>query len=178
MAKSSMSDQRKADNQRKCGANRQLVFRGAIAKDEIDTFSGKDVVHLILVFSDDLSFRLFTPRESVAKKTAMNETLGSLCKALGTDFDDVPACFGWEDFATTIVDFLAPYKHKTIFAKVTLNQNHWPTYGTGECFSDHPDMEYSEADMTYLDHSEGDIAHSNEGAPPSWDDGLPSNIPF
>lgn len=176
MAKSSLSDQRKAENQRKCGANRQLIFRGAIAKDEIDSFTGKDVVHLILVFSDDLSFRLFTPRESVAKKTAMNETLGSLCEALGADFDNVPACFGWEDFATTIVDFLYPYKGKQVFAKVTLNSGHWPTYGTGRCFSSTPDMEYSEADMTYLEHGEGDIAHSAEGTPPNWN--VDNDIPF
>lgn len=191
MARSSLTDQRKADNQRKCGANRQLVFRGVVAKDEVDNLTGKDVIHLILLFSDELSFRLFDPRISVAKKNTMASTLGSLCEALGINWNDMPACFGWEDFATSFVKFMDEHRRKSVFAKVTLNSNHWPTLGTdnhlipmgfkdGEviygydrCFSMTNDLEYSDADMTYLDHSEGDLAHPAEQGrvtPPAKED--------
>lgn len=163
MARSSLTDQVRQNNQRKCGANRQLIFRGAVAKDEIDNLTGKDVVHLILLFSDNLSFRLFTPRDSVAKKSAMADTLGSLCGALGCDWGDIPACFAWEDFCTTMVSFLDKHRGKMIYAKVTLNKNYFPTYGTGKCFSEMDDMEYSDADLTYLEHGEGDLAHPGEG---------------
>lgn len=173
-----MTDQWKEKNQRKCGANRQLIFRGAVAKDEVDNLTGKDVVHLILLFSDELSFRLFDPRISVGKKNAIAATLGSLCEALGIDWNDVPACFGWEDFTTTMVDFLEPHKRKQVYAKVTLNKSFWPTYGTDRCFSAHPDMSYSDADLTYLDNAEGDLAHPSEGTSGTTDNGGYDDLPF
>lgn len=169
-----LNDQRKLDNQRKCGANRLLVFMGAVAKDEVDSMTGKDVVHLILLFSDGISFRLFDPRQAVNKKSGMAVTLGSLCEALGVDWGDVPGCFGWEDLCSTLVTFFAPHTSKSVYAKITLNAGGWPTYGTGRCFSAEPDMIYSKDDLIYLETGEGDLAHPtparNIVSPPTYDD--------
>jgi hypothetical protein len=73
----------------------------------------------------------------------------------------MPVCFGWEDFTVSFVKFIDPGKRMQVYAKVTLNAGGWPTYGTGRCFSREADMTYSDADMTYLDTAEGDLAHTD-----------------
>lgn len=178
----SASDQTKQNNLRKTGANRLLVFRGAVAHDDIDSYSGKDVVYLDLVFSDQLSFRLFSPRESVAKRTSLATTLGALCEAFGIDFNDFPFCFTWEDFSAAFAKFTEPHKRKPVYVKVTLNSGGWPVLGTDRCFSLLNDMEYSDADLLFLDTAEGDLAHPNE-VPNPVDVGAPNtpdndDLPF
>lgn len=174
----SASDQTKQNNLRKTGANRLLYFRGAVAHDDVDSFSGKDVVYLDLVFSDQLSFRLFSPRESIAKRSSLACSLGALCSALGLDFNDMPFCFTWEDFAASFSKFTEEGKRRPVYCKVTLNSGGWPILGTGRCFSSTNDMEYSDADLLFLDTQEGDLAHPNEipvpdtraSTDPSYDD--------
>ncbi len=176
MARPASKDQ-EANNKAKCGANRFLFFRGAVAFDAEDSYTGKDVVYLDLLFSEGISFRLFNPRENVAKRGVLAATLGSLCTALGDDFNNVPGCFQWEDFAVKFQEFVDPYKLTKIYVKVTLNSNRWLIPGTGKCFSNTNDMEYSDADLLFLETPDGDLAHPGE-KPKAGDDDLYGDLPF
>lgn len=158
----SASEQVKQQNQAKCGANRYLLFRGAVAFDSVHPTTGKDVVYLDLLFSDGLSFRLFNVGDAVASRSKMAVTLGALCSALGLDFNDLQGVFTWEDFAEAFQKFVEPGRYTHVYAKVTINKDGWPIFGTGRCFSSDPDLEYSDGDTMFLTTSEGDLAHPNE----------------
>lgn len=175
MAKVATKD-KKNENQAKCAPNRLLTFRGIVALDAEDTRSGKDTVHMVLQFSDGLSFRLFSPRDNVKKRSLQAITLGSFCAACDLDWGNVPGCFQWEDYVTTFQSFVESCRGKQLYTKVTLNGAGWPNLGSDRCFSKESDMEYSDLDMLFLDSPDGDMAHPGEHPVPEsekWDNDLP-----
>lgn len=145
-----LTEDRISKNAPKCGANVQLTFKGVVpvaAKYQ----NGTDYTRLDLLFSDDISIKVFDPRRSPRDKTTMMTRLAYLADALNEDVRDIPPCKGgWEEFVTEVVNLIHHKKGMTVFAKITLNEAGWIEPGEGKCFSKVPDMEFTDADTRFL----------------------------
>lgn len=144
--------------------NRELIFRGCI---EVPFISrGQDGLYLKVLFSDGVAIREFNPDLSVRRRSLLATRWGYLCEALGLDFNDIPFCHDYESFVATFIDFTAPKKGTLVYAKLTVDEDGWLILGTDKCFSDRPDMEYSDEDRENLDTDLMDEQNRMQTEPP------------
>lgn len=149
-------DERLEKNSSRCGANVLLEFKSAVAVDAVDR-RGDDITYLDLRFSGHIDLRLKSPMRSYKARSVQANELGCLFAALGLDFNDVPPCpGGWEEFVPEIVAALAPKRLESLYAKLTVNEHGYIVPGEGKCFSQVPDMEYSDQDLRFLKLGEPD----------------------
>jgi hypothetical protein len=135
--------------------NKELVFRSAI---EVQTeYKGKDALYMKVLFSDGVKITQFNPQDVIRKKSELAVRWGSLCEALGLDFNDIPYCPDFETFVETFINFTFPARGRMVYAKLTVDENGWLQLGTGTCFSKNPDMEYSDEDREHLKLDDMDI---------------------
>jgi hypothetical protein len=142
------------------GPNKELVFRSAI---EVQTeYKGKDALYMKLIFSDNVKVPVFNPQDVIRKKSELAVKLGSLCEALGLDFNDIPYCPDFETFVETFIQFTFKRRGKLVYAKLTVNEDGWLIMGSDRCFSSQADLEYSDEDREYLKIDEMDIKMKTE----------------
>lgn len=161
-------------NSARCGANKLLEFRGAVAVDALDG-RGNDVTYLDLRFAGPgtgpVELRMRSPEKSYKARAVQANELGCLMEAFNLDFNDIPPCRGgWEEFVQVVVEMLQPKKLESVYAKLTVNDRGFIVPGEGRCFSKNPDMEYTDADMRFLDQ---DASPEPAGHNPFKDDDLP-----
>lgn len=126
-------DSIKTQNLALADPNKELTFRGVL---EIPCeYKGKDALYMKVVFSDGVKINQFNPQDVIRKKSELAVRWGSLCEALGLDFNDIPYCPDFETFVETFIAFTFPKRGKMVYAKLTVNEDGWLQLGTGKCFS-------------------------------------------
>lgn len=144
--------------------NRELVFRGVL---EIPCeFRGKDALYMRVIFSDGVKINQFNPEDVIRKKSELAVRWGSLCEALGLDFNDIPFCHDWESFVQAFIKFTFKKRGMMVYAKLTVDENGWLVLGTGRCFSTIDDLEYSDEDRENLQTDEMDGKHKMKAETP------------
>lgn len=143
---------RRERNRPRCSENQWLEFRGIVSVASQDR-NGVDYTRLDIRFNESIDIKLFDPKKSIRERSIQSVKLSSLCEAIGLDFNDVPPCKGgWEEFVTEVCSLVNTKKYSMVYAKLTVGEAGWIELGEGRCFSTKPDLEYTDADVRYLDN--------------------------
>lgn len=152
------AEKRREHNEPKVGENVEITFRGA--HEQSGERSGNEVMYLKIAFSDQITLTEFSPDKNVTKMVKQMDCLGSLLEALGLRMESIPYIFDWEVFVAKFIKFTQPCKGRRIYAKLTLDHNGYIKAGEGRCFSQYPDLIYTDNDRANL--SNEPVAEANK----------------
>jgi hypothetical protein len=150
-------DNIKQRNQDLADPNKELVFRGVLEMPYLER-TGEDAMYMRVLFSDEVKINEWNPRKSIEGRKQIAYRWGSLCEALGLDWNNLPASpDDWELFIQNFRTFTFPKRGTLVYAKLTIGEEGWLKLGTGRAFSSNPDMEFSDEDTEFLKIDKMDV---------------------